>query len=367
MTVRGKERGQEIQRLFHEAILLPARDRQAFLEEASRSDPDLSSEVEDLLRADLEAECFLGEEVPRSTKTAELSADGGREPPSGDGPGAAGAPEVGEVIGDYEILEKIGGNMGLIFKARHRLLDRVVALKLLPAEWAADSERRVRFERELRVMGQLQHPNLVAASDARVEGPWHLVAMELIEGLDLERLVWKRGPLPVAAACEAASQAALGLEHLHQRGLIHRDIKPSNLMLAAGGTVKVIDVGLALLKVEPEMRLTRPGVTMRTVGYCAPEQFRDSSRVDIPADIYSLGCTLFHLLAGRPPYGEKASVAEEIQAHLSEPFPALLQVRPDAPPALEKVLARMTAKDRSGRFATFSRTPGSPGRGRDLR
>ena len=262
------------------------------------------------------------------------------------------APLPGDVIEDYEIVERIGGNMGFVFKARHRLLDKTVALKLLPVDFITDPARMARFQRELRVMGQLQHPNLVTAADARIVGCWHLVAMELIEGMDLQRLVQTRGPLPVAAACEAARQAALGLQYAHQHGLIHRDIKPSNLMLTRAGAIKVIDMGLAFIKEETTAQLTQTGLVLGTMSYCAPEQFRDPSHVDIRADIYSLGCTLFHLLAGKPPYWQRTTIAEVMQAHLHEAFPGLAEVRSDAPPSLEPVLARMIAKERDSRYAT---------------
>jgi serine/threonine protein kinase len=260
------------------------------------------------------------------------------------------APEPGDVIEDYEILDKIGGNMGLVFKARHRLLDNIVALKFFPADYITDPARLARFERELRAMGQLKHPNLVTAADARVVGCWHLVAMELIEGMDLQRLVQLQGPLPVAPACEMARQAALGLQYAHEHGLIHRDIKPSNLMLTAGGTIKVIDMGLALSKGETQ--LTQAGSMLGTMSYCAPEQVRDASQVDIRADIYALGCTLYHLLAGKPPYAQRKTFPEVLKAHLHEPFPSLTAARPDAPEALEAVLARMTAKEPDARFST---------------
>jgi serine/threonine protein kinase len=263
-------------------------------------------------------------------------------------------PVPGDVIEDYEILEKIGGNMGLVFRARHRLLDKVVALKLLPAEWIADPARLTRFQREIRVMGQLEHPNLVTAADARSVDSWHLVAMEWIDGVDLYRLVRTQGPLPVAAGCEAARQAALGLQYAHQHGLIHRDIKPSNLMLTRAGTIKVIDMGLALIMEDTAAQLTQTGLVMGTMSYCAPEQFRDASSVDIRADIYSLGCTLYHLLAGKSPYCQRKTFAEIVQAHLNDPFPSLAEARPDAPAGLETVLARMTAKERDSRFATPS-------------
>jgi hypothetical protein len=262
------------------------------------------------------------------------------------------APAQGEVIADYEIVERIGGNMGLVFKARHRLLDKVVVLKLVPADWMADPARLARFQREMRVMGQLEHPNLVTAADARSVGEWHLVAMELIDGVDLQQVVRTQGPLSVAAACEVARQAALGLQYAHQHGLIHRDIKPSNLMLTRAGTIKVIDMGLALARDDSTAQLTQTGFVLGTMSYCAPEQFRDASHVDIRADIYSLGCTLYHLITGKAPYWQRKTVAEIMQAHLHEPFPGLKEVLPDAPAKLEAVLVRMTAKDRDARFST---------------
>src|SRR5687767_15784423 len=155
--------------------------------------------------------------------------------------------------------------------------------------------------------------------------------MELIDGTDLQRLVEIHGPLPVAAACEAARQAALALQYAHEHGLIHRDIKPSNLMLTHAGTIKVIDMGIALIREESTAQLTQTGLVLGTMRYCAPEQFRDASRVDIRADIYSLGCTLYHLLAGKPPYSERKTFAEVVQAHLHESFPTLAEARPDAP------------------------------------
>jgi serine/threonine protein kinase len=265
----------------------------------------------------------------------------------------ASHPEPGDLIEDYEILERIGGNMGFVFKARHRLLNKVVVLKLVPAECITDPASLARFQREVRVMGQLEHPNLVTAADARKVGDWHLVAMEWIDGADLQQLLRARGPLPVAAACEAARQAAQGLQYAHQHGLIHRDIKPSNLMLTRAGVLKVIDMGLALIREDSAAQLTKTGLVLGTMSYCAPEQFRDPSHVDIRVDIYSLGCTLYHLLAGKPPYSERKTFAEVVEAHLHAPFPSLAGALPDIPPGgLDAVLARMTAKDREERFST---------------
>jgi len=171
-------------------------------------------------------------------------------------------------------------------------------------------------------MGQLEHPNLVTAADARRVEEWHWVAMELIDGVDLQQVVRAQGALPVAAACEAARQAALGLQYAHEHGLIHRDIKPSNLMLTRAGTIKVIDMGLALMREDSTAPLTQAGIVMGTTSYCAPEQFRDASHVDIRADIYGLGCTLYHLLTGQAPYSPRRTFAEIMQAHLHEPSPA---------------------------------------------
>src|SRR5437899_383182 len=264
-------------------------------------------------------------QADRSQQIAVASAEdkGGQCPPM-----SGADPVPGDVIEDYEILEKIGGNMGLVFRARHRLLDKVVALKLLPAEWIADLARLARFQREIRVMAQLEHPNLVTAADARIVGSWHLVAMEWIDGVDLSWLVRTQGLLPVADACEAARQAALGLQCAHQHGLIHRDIKPSNLMLTRAGTIKVIDMGLALIREDSTAQLTQTGFVLGTMSYCAPEQFRDASSVDIRADIYSLGCTLYHLLAGKSPYCHRKTFAEIVQAHLNDPFTRLPEPRP---------------------------------------
>jgi serine/threonine protein kinase len=260
------------------------------------------------------------------------------------------APSAGDVIEDYEILEKVGGNMGSVYKARHRLLNKIVALKLFPAEWISDAARLARFEREIRAMGQLAHPNLVTAADARSVNSWRLVVMEWIDGIDLQAAVQTHGPLPIDVACELIRQAAVGLQYAHDHGLIHRDIKPSNLMLTRGGSVKVIDMGLALAREETVAQVTHPGALLGTMHYCAPEQLRDASTVDNRADVYSLGCALYHLLAGKPPFAHRKSFAELVHAHVSEPFPSVKEARPDVPDELAKTLDRMTAKDPKARF-----------------
>jgi serine/threonine protein kinase len=263
------------------------------------------------------------------------------------------APSAGDVISDYKLLERIGGNMGIVFKAQHESLGKTVALKLIPAEALVDGNRRKRFQREIRAMGKLSHDNLVSASDARTVGPWHLVAMEWIDGRDLQQILRAEGPLPIDLACEAARQAALALECVHRNELIHRDVKPSNLMLTGNGTIKLIDLGLALPVQDESAQLTRTGHVLGSMPYCAPEQIRDSSNVDPRADIYGLGCTLYHLLSGKAPYSDRhRSFHEIIEAHRTEPFPSILQARGDGPEALDKLLRRMTAKDPNARFSS---------------
>jgi len=182
-------------------------------------------------------------------------------PAADPGPTAA----VPSELGGYALLEKVGGHMGMVFKARHGMLGRVVAVKLLPANSLTDPARVARFIREIRAMGQLSHPNLVMASDAREADEFHLVAMEWIDGMDLQQLVRLHQKLPVAAACEIICQAARGLEYAHEHGFVHRDVKPSNLMLTRSGTVKVIDLGLAHTMDESAQMLTRSGDVLGTM------------------------------------------------------------------------------------------------------
>src|SRR5262249_32836498 len=206
----------------------------------------------------------------------------------------------------YEVLQLLGqGGMGAVYKARHKVMDRVVALKVINATLLGSNSSVERFHREVKAAAKLHHPNIVTAHDAGQAGNTHFLVMEFVEGTDLGKYVAQKGPLPVAHACHFIRQAALGLQHAHEHGMVHRDIKPSNLMLTAKGVVKVMDFGLARLTQEGagSAGLTGENVVMGTADYIAPEQAQDAHKADIRADIYSLGCALYHLLAGRPPFG----------------------------------------------------------------
>ena len=228
-------------------------------------------------------------------------------------------------LGSYELVERLaGGGMGVVFRARHRLLKKEFALKVLSPCLAGDPQGARRFQREMEAVGRLEHANLVRASDAAVAGGAAFLVMELLDGTDLARLTERTGPWPVADACAAVRQAAIGLQHIHERGMVHRDIKPSNLLLTRAGVVKILDLGLAQLGAGSEAGpMTEAGRMMGTPDYVAPEQILDSHAVDIRADLYSLGCTLFQLLAGEPPFGKAThpTLARKREAHLSETAP----------------------------------------------
>ena len=259
----------------------------------------------------------------------------------------------------YEILAELGrGGMACVYKARDLRRRRLAAIKVSDPGLAR-GEIVARFRQEqllaLRLPG-LRHPNLVAACDAgQVEGVPYLV-LELVEGCSLAWLVRQRGPLPVAEACEVARQAALGLQHLHKHGLVHRDVKPANLMLTPSRQVKVLDLGVARLGNGPgqEGPITSPGQFLGTLDYMAPEQCLDSHAVDGRADIYALGCTLYELLTGRPPFAGPAheSVFLKMKAHVEAPVPPVRGRRPEVPEWLAAVLERMLAKDPTGRFVS---------------
>lgn len=288
---------------------------------------------------------------------------------------------AGLVLGPHVILERLGeGGIGQVFKARHRTLQRIVAIKLIREDLLADADVVNRFYREIQLISQFTHPHVVHAYDAGPVGAAHVLVMEYVEGITLDRLVKESGPLPVAQACEYIRQAALGLQHAHERGLVHRDLKPSNLLLSGGRgrensvsngggafssapdsrprtlNVKILDLGLARLHQKTDGDLTSTmtpsgPVTMGTPDYMAPEQALDFHGVDTRADIYSLGCTLHYLLTGQAPFCG-GTLAQKLLRHQQAEPPAVAQVRSDVPPPVLAVLRKMLAKEPARRFQT---------------
>lgn len=273
-------------------------------------------------------------------------------------------------VGNYELLTLLGaGGMGNVYKARHVQFGRTRAVKVIKPHLVEAGRQDVirRFYQEIRAIGGLEHPNVVVAIDSSTpEDSTHYLVMEYVDGVGADELVSLCGPLAPADACEVARQAALGLAYIHAQGMVHRDIKPSNLIVtlpvnaplgagatgadaarAGGAVVKILDLGLALLVGDDQQRLTQLDQgAMGTGLYMSPEQWRSTS-VDIRADIYSLGCTLHHLLAGKPPFLD-SELRQEL-AHERETPPDLARIS-GATPALAALVRKMMAKDPSDRF-----------------
>lgn len=278
------------------------------------------------------------------------------------------------VFGEYTVVDKLGeGGMGIVLQAQHRYLKRIVALKVLHPSVTQSEDAVKRFHREVEAMARLSHPNIVAAYDANQQDGTYYFVMELVDGIDLSRLVKEQGVLAVERAVDFILQASRGLEHAHQKGVVHRDIKPSNLVLARNaerGTrnestspiewIKILDMGLVRFTdsrgdgatTDPE-GLTRTGDIMGSFDYIAPEQAIDTKRADQRADIYSLGCTLYYLLVGKPPYSGDTSM-QKLLAHRENAIPSLRKVRPDVPLALDAVFSRMVAKDAEDRYSSMT-------------
>lgn len=257
-------------------------------------------------------------------------------------------------LGQYIVLDRLGeGGMGQVFKAKHQVMKRLVAVKVIRKGLLSYGEQVQRFYREIEAVARLSHPNIVLAHDAGRVGDVHFFAMEYVEGIDLARQLRDTGPVPVDKACDYVRQAALGLQHAHERGLVHRDIKPSNLLVCPGENgaeiVKILDLGLARIhESNNRRRLTQVGEVMGTADYIAPEQANDASGVDIRADIYSLGCTLYHLIAGQPVF-VGGSMTDKLRRHQKEVPRPLGQIR-NLPAGLDAALTKMLAKRPEERY-----------------
>jgi eukaryotic-like serine/threonine-protein kinase len=259
----------------------------------------------------------------------------------------------GEVVADrYELEELLGrGGMSNVFRARDRLLERRVALKILHERYAADQEFLERFRREARAVARLSHPNIVTVID-RGEGAdgRQFIVFEYLPGRTLKDLVVETGPLPVARALELAIEIASGLAFAHQHGLVHRDVKPQNVLLNGDGQAKVTDFGIAR-SLDVEHTMTQAGTVLGTSIYIAPEQARGQA-VDAQSDVYSLGVVLFELLTGDVPFRGESFVAVALQ-HVHEPAPSVLERRPDAPLRVAAAVERALGKDPAQRFASM--------------
>ena len=264
------------------------------------------------------------------------------------------------VLGNYVVLDRIGaGGMGQVFKAEHRRMERLVALKILSPKLIESNEALQRFHREVKAAAKLNHPNIVIAHDADEADGIHFFVMQYVEGHDLADVVRANGPLTVELAIECTLQAARGLEYAHGRGIIHRDIKPSNLLLDESGIVKILDMGLARIEhsdsgsLEAQTELTGSGTVMGTVDYMSPEQALNTKNADAQSDIYSLGCTLHFLLTGNSVY-DGETVIEKIFAHRDKVIPALQAKRTDVPDKLDRIFQRMVAKATEDRHSSMT-------------
>jgi eukaryotic-like serine/threonine-protein kinase len=262
----------------------------------------------------------------------------------------------GEVIaGRFEILELIGkGGMSSVFKAHDRLLDRIVAIKVLHPHFTEDEEYVERFRREARSVAQLSHPNIVTVIDRGEDAGRQYIVFEYVEGENLKQLLERTGPMSVHEALDMALQMARALSFAHGRGLIHRDVKPQNVLLNAEGQAKMTDFGIA--RSVDVQGVTITGTVLGTSEYIAPEQAR-GQQVDAQTDVYSLGVVLYELLTGNVPYDGDNFVTVALR-HVNEPVPSVLERRPDAPPRLALAVEQAMAKSPGERYESMDELVG---------
>ncbi len=264
----------------------------------------------------------------------------------------------GFFLGRYRLLSLLGkGGMSSVFLAEHTVMKRFCALKVLPAKRVHDASYLGRFHREAQAVAALDHPNIVRAYDVDMAADAgvdiHFLAMEFVKGKSLLELVQEKGPVPIADAAEYVRQSAHGLDHAHQAGLVHRDVKPGNLLVTPTGVIKVLDLGLARFFDDGDHSLTvqHDEKVLGTADYISPEQAIDSHKVDCRTDIYSLGCTLYYLLSGHPPFNS-GSLAQRLMAHQTKPAPSISNERPDMPAGLQAIMEKMMAKKADDRYQT---------------
>jgi serine/threonine protein kinase len=265
------------------------------------------------------------------------------------------------MLNDYVLLEPLGqGGMGIVYKARHRRMDRLVALKTLHPRAVEDADALDRFRREVKAAARLSHPNIVHAFDAGEQDGLHYLVMEYVEGIDFSRKIREDGVISARRAVHYIAQAAKGLGYAHKQGVIHRDIKPQNLLVDDDHKVQILDMGLARLSTAESVndpgsgatQLTKSGVIMGTVDFMAPEQAANTRNANEQSDMYSLGCTLHFLLTGTTMY-QGETFAERLLAHHNDPQPSLTAINARIPQSVEDVFFRMTAKQPSDRYASM--------------
>lgn len=262
----------------------------------------------------------------------------------------------GFFIGQYKLLSVLGtGGMSTVYLAEHTLSKQRRAIKVLPRARVAEKSYLGRFLLEGRAAASLNHPNIVRIYDLANEADIYYMVMEYFPGVDLHRKIQDDGPAPIEDALRYLEQAASGLAHAHEKKIVHRDIKPANLLLTSDGTVKLLDLGLALLREEPEsLTVFHNEKVMGTADYLAPEQALNSHGVDLRADIYSLGCTFYYLLTGQPPFPE-GTIAQRIAMHQNRTPKPVRELRPDCPPAVEALCHRMMKKSPEERLENCER------------
>lgn len=255
-------------------------------------------------------------------------------------------------LGRYKILGQLGaGAMGAVYLAEHVVMRHRVAIKVMASRLQGSTRHVERFQREARATAAVNHPRIVRAFDVEMSGETPYLVMEYVEGDDLQKVVHRGGVLPIDEAAEYIRQTAEGLHAAHQAGLVHRDVKPSNILVDKAGQIRILDLGLARLEAGEEASLTmmHNSRALGTVDYLAPEQARDSHGVDARADIYSLGCTLYFLLTGHPPFDE-GTISQRLLAHQTKEVPNVRELRPEVPADLATICHKMLVKERSRRF-----------------
>ena len=259
----------------------------------------------------------------------------------------------GFILGKYKLLSQLGkGGMSTVYLAEHILMRARRAIKVLPRNRVEDSTYLDRFRLEARAAAKLDDPNIVRTYDIDNEGETHYIVMEHVEGQDLHQLVKEKGALKFESAADYVAQVAKGLDHAHEMGLVHRDIKPANCLLDNNGVVKLLDMGLArIVDDSASLTIDNNENVLGTADYLAPEQALNSHKADPRADIYSLGCTLYFLLTGHPPFAE-GSISERLMKHQMESAPSILIDRPDVPPTLVHIAEKMMSKKPDDRYQT---------------